>query len=308
MRKNWIDKVHKSSTFIKGIKDAESIMKTKTDSGGDNVENDDMPFLEYFYIHCNRPKSCLNHFINTLALAGHLMFYFSDSGHITDLHNLVCMGKTKIDDETARKLSFKPKSKVLEDKFWTMALLLSALLHDLGKTLSHERDPFNSVQHANRGYLLYHETMSGRMGKSPAELSDYKAFTTLLNYGGFIKPNDITKLHAVLQSMILYHDRLGVWLTGESGAAPIIELLNSLDNMAEKYDLDYKQIMFTLFVLTLADVMASVPSPESAKSILPYPDPIQPHPLRKKAPGSRWTPVRCSTCMSSDFTNINGSC
>ena len=287
----WINALLNPDTFTQGLADAESLMRYKQHDCGAKAEGMDMPFLEYFHAHCKNTGSCLDHIINTLALADHFLFYFSDRERIFNLHRLTGQGSKGIDEETAGKLAYKPGNQPNE-RFWVITLLLAALLHDLGKTLTHERDPFNTFQHANKGYLLYNETMCLRedlknIGAYQKPARERQEFIDFLNGIGFSSSREIAQIHNALQLLILFHDRIGVWLTGESGVKPVFETLKALREFAGAFELEYIRLTFTFFIITLADIMASTLPPKNAQSNLAFTNKNGPHPLKKVKPGDQ---------------------
>jgi len=275
----WMTDMLSPKTFTRGVSEAENLMKSKLSGTADDTA---MPFLDYFYLQCKNADSNLNHFINVLAVTGHVLFYFSEPDNIKNLYNLTCLDGSGADAKTAKKLAMKPDSKKLEEKFWPAALLTSALLHDLGKTLTHEKDPFHSVQHANRGYLLFIEAMHDKVS---AERQTFTEFLVNAGFPGEPEHNYAARFCGVLQAAILFHDRFGVWMTAESGAAPAVETIDALAGTAEVLKLDYEKLAFTFFALTMSDVMASMPAPVNARSVLRFPNKNKPHPLRGVPPG-----------------------
>ena len=291
-----------SNQVVQGVAEAEDLMTLPpSPAGGIKAEAREMPFLEYFNEHCAQPRNGLNHIINTLALAGHFLYYFSDPQNIANLPLLADPTAAPFSSELANLLAFHPNP--AKPDLWSEILLISALLHDLGKTLTNKRDVFNCAQHANKGYYLYHETMHLRpdpkkpkeFHPAPPEREEYLKFLINNRISGTttIKPtpasppivipvNDMPFVLTAVQALLLFHDRLGVWQTGESGAKSVIEALEELELLAKQFGVHYEQLAFCFFVLTLSDIMASIPDPVF------FPNTLTPHPL-KTAPAASST-------------------
>ena len=288
----WMKMMLCPDTFKQGVAEAGNRMRLAPAPSAPNKSKPagkEMPFVEYFNNHCAEQDNNFTHLINTLALAGHFMHYFTNLEKIKDLPLLADSSAVPMDYELAELLKFHPNS-VKTDQ-WSSTLLLATLLHDLGKTLAYRRDIFNCAQHGNKGYLLYHEIMHlrpnlkptpknpGKFLPAPQEMYDYQEF---LDNNGFTSLNEKLQIHMTVQELILFHDRLGVWQTGESGVRPVLEALEELEKLDKKYfnGKDFKNLAFLLFVLSMADMMASIPDP------LEFPNRYKIHPLTAIDPGT----------------------
>ncbi len=175
-----------------------------------------------FSLRYSQNAGNLNHMKNVVGLQAKMIRLFEDASGFSDA--LRC-------DDFPQDLPYRDDAK---DR--RAHLMAAAMLHDVFKTV-------DAVQHANRGSEMLLFALSNP--DAPAHLSCFIAQNGLFN-------------HEYLYRMLRYHDRFGVLLSGESGVEPVIEMLERLRALAQDTNISYRSVLFDLYALTCADIMASV--------------------------------------------------
>jgi len=238
------------AVYLTALEEYDSLLKS-----ANSADRDKMPFQRRLSAFAGDPLhgAIFNHIKNTTILHAHFLHFFEDPGNIANYLGL--------DRKRAKKL--KTDMSNIPD---TTARVVSVHLHDLGKTGL-------NPQHGIRGYDIYHVTRMTTLPHFP-EHKDKQAYELFLKNCGITSAADLINIDYQVEYSLLFHDRLGTWLTGENGHIPILEIMEEFGKLATAYPaLDYEQLIFNLLVLHLADVCASIPSTcgRFAQNFVPHP-------------------------------------